>query len=403
MAKERNALRAGIFIVVSVMLIIGIVVAIKGFGRLLEPNQTRRVSFDLNDDVGGLRIGDDVRVGGYKVGVVRDIDVVQPQGATGEPPRVLVTFVLPKRFPIREDAVVGVDGTLTGTSWLNFEGFGTGAALPENVAIKGRPSRMDELIAMAGEIAPAVRDLVADVRTTTLPKVNDTIDTYKGAGADAAALVRHVDAKVDPTTEKVHHVADRAGETMVHARDILGDTKSDFRGTMSNVNAATGSLKERLPQILEKVDATLAELKTAVDGANAAMTDVKDSIANVKEISVAARGAIAGNRGKIDDMIASLKTTGENLKFATAEIRHSPWRLLYKPGQGEVANLNLYDSARQFAEGANDLNDAATSLRDALKDPQATPEQLQKLVAKLDESFGQFKTMEDAMWKRVKE
>src|SRR5687767_509690 len=275
MAKERNALRAGIFIVFSVILIIGIVVGIKGIGRLLEPNQTRRVTFDLKDDVGGLRIGDDVRVGGYKVGVVRDIDVIQPEGATGEPPRVLVKFTLPERFVIREDAIVGVDGTLTGTSWLNFEGFGKGAALAESVALKGRPSQMNELFAMAGEIAPQVRGLVGDVRTTTLPKVNETIDTYKGAGADAAALVRHVDEKVDPTAEKVHHVADRAGETMVHARDILGDTKGDFRQTMSNVSASTGSLKERLPQILEKVDAALAELKKTVDGANAAMTDVQ--------------------------------------------------------------------------------------------------------------------------------
>ena len=28
-----------------------------------------------------------------------------------------------------------------------------------------------------------------------------------------------------------------------------------------------------------------------------------------------------------------------------------------------MANLNLYDAARQFAEGANDMNDAATALR----------------------------------------
>src|SRR5688500_106857 len=257
MAKERNALRAGIFIVVSVILIIGIVVAIKGFGRLLEPNQTRRVTFELTDDVGGLRIGDDVRVGGYKVGVVRDIDVIQPEGATGQPPRVLVKFTLPERFVIREDAVIGVDGTRTGTRWLNFESFGAGAALPEPAACPGRPSRGDALFAMAGKIAPEIRGLVGDVRTTTLPKVNTTIDTYKGAGADAAALVRHVDAKVDPTAEKVHNVADRASETMVHARDILGDTKGDFRQTMSNVSASTGSLKERLPQILEKVDAAL--------------------------------------------------------------------------------------------------------------------------------------------------
>jgi hypothetical protein len=31
-----------------------------------------------------------------------------------------------------------------------------------------------------------------------------------------------------------------------------------------------------------------------------------------------------------------------------------------------MANLNLYDSARQFADGAGSLNDAALALRDAL-------------------------------------
>jgi phospholipid/cholesterol/gamma-HCH transport system substrate-binding protein len=386
-----------------VILIIGIIVAIKGFGRLIEPNQTRTVAFDLADDVGGLRVGDDVRVGGFKVGVVRDVDIVQGEAAGAAPPRLVVRFTLPQRFVVREDARIGVSGTITGTSWLNFEGFGTGAALAEGTPLEGRPSQMSVLFAAAGEIAPAVRDFVADVRTTTLPKVNDTIDTYKGAGADAAALVRHVDAKVDPTTEKVHYVADRTGETMVHARDLLGDTKGDFRSTMSNVSAATGSVKEQLPGILEKADASLAQLRTTIEGASAAMTDVQASVTNVKDVSAAARGVLAGNRGKIDDIVASLKTAGDNLKFATAEIRHSPWRLLYKPGKGEVANLNLYDSARQFAEGANDLNDAATTLRDALKDPKATPEQIEKLVTKLDASFSGFKTMEDALWKRVRE
>jgi hypothetical protein len=98
-----------------------------------------------------------------------------------------------------------------------------------------------------------------------------------------------------------------------------------------------------------------------------------------------------------------VKDAGVNMKYATAEIRHSPWRLLYKPRPGEVANLTLFDAARDFAEGANDMSDAANALRDALKDPQANPQMIQKLVNQLDESFGKFQTVEDTLWKRVKE
>jgi hypothetical protein len=77
--------------------------------------------------------------------------------------------------------------------------------------------------------------------------------------------------------------------------------------------------------------------------------------------------------------------------------------LLYKPRPGEVANLNLFDAARDFAEGANDMSDAATALRDALKDPKADPEMIQKLITQLDSNFSRFQKVEDELWKRVKE
>jgi hypothetical protein len=140
----------------------------------------------------------------------------------------------------------------------------------------------------------------------------------------------------------------------------------------------------------------------ALESATVALEDVKQVAANAKDVSASARSIVTGNRGKIDAMVASLKTTGDNLKFASAEIRHSPWRLLYKPQPGEVANLNLYDSARQFAEGAGQLSEAATALRDALQDPNVTQEHVQKLIDRLDKSFSGFSEIEQALWKQVK-
>jgi hypothetical protein len=99
----------------------------------------------------------------------------------------------------------------------------------------------------------------------------------------------------------------------------------------------------------------------------------------------------------------SLKTTSDNLKDASVEIRHSPWRLLYQPKPDEVANLNIYDSVRQFAEGADSLDDAAASLRDALKDPNADPEQVKRLMLHLNDSFAQFQQVQDKLWKEIKE
>ncbi|MGB7160323.1 MAG: MlaD family protein [Tepidisphaeraceae bacterium] len=406
MAKERNALRAGLFIVISIVLIVAIIVSIEGLGRLLEPKQTRLATFKLTDDVGGLRIGDDVRAGGYKVGAVRDIELVDARAAD---PHLRVTFSVPRRLMVREDARLVIQGTVTGSTWLNFETFGNGNELAANTALAGYPGSMSELLAAARQIAPEVKGAIVDVRTVTLPKVNNAVDrtaetvvTFKTTGEHATALIDHVRSKVDPIVERIYGVTDPARDTMVHLRDIFGDTKRDFRETMANANAASGTLKEKLPPILEKVDGVMSQVSTAIDSANTALVDVRATMANARDVSASAKVLIAGNRGKIDGMIASLKSTGDNLKAASVEIRHSPWRLLYKPGKGEMANLNLYDSARQFAEGANDLNDAASALRDALQDPNVQQADVQKLVEKLDKSFVGFKEVEEALWKEVR-
>ncbi|HQY89672.1 MAG TPA: hypothetical protein PK402_13550, partial [Tepidisphaeraceae bacterium] len=92
-----------------------------------------------------------------------------------------------------------------------------------------------------------------------------------------------------------------------------------------------------------------------------------------------------------------------NLENASAEIRRSPWRLLYKPKPNEVANQNLYDSARQFADGARKLEDAAATLHDTLNDPNASPDQIQNLVDELQASFSEYKTVEEKLWDQVRE
>src|SRR4051812_23285057 len=128
MAQERNAFKAGVFIVTSVVLIIGVIVGIKGLGQLVEPNQVRTATFALSDDIGGLRVGDDVRVGGLKVGNVRALQVESGDDAA-RPARVVVKFNLPRRLVLRDGARVGVQNTITGTSWLNFDALGKGPPL----------------------------------------------------------------------------------------------------------------------------------------------------------------------------------------------------------------------------------------------------------------------------------
>jgi ABC-type transporter Mla subunit MlaD len=394
MSHDRNAFKAGLFIVLSTLLIIGVVVAIKGVGRLVEPQQVRTAVFTLADDVSGLRVGDDVRIGGLKVGIVRSL-AIEPPASDKEQPRIVVTFNLPRRIVLRDGARVSVQNTITGAAWLNFNTVGAGKPLSDAAPLRGQAGSYTVLMNAANELAPQLRQIVAEVRTVTLPKLNAAVDHAGGLAGDARARLPDLFARYDTVT-------DRLAEVMAKLRDLLGDSTPDIRGALHNIHLVTGALNEKLPPAMDKADALLAKLNKSVDDAQGTLKDLATTMDNAKAVSGSLRSVIVQNRSRLDDMVRSAKQASDNLRFATEEIRRSPWRLLYKPRPGEMANLNLFDATRSFASGADDLSDASKALRDALKDPNADPKLIQKLIDQLDQSFSNFQKVEQTLWERVK-
>ena len=103
MPNERNSLKAGIFIIISMALVVAIVIGIKGVGRFLEPTQRATVSFTLTDDIGGLSPGDEVRIGGAKVSEIHGNFIVNDQKATARDVLSLIEKV--KETALRERGI----------------------------------------------------------------------------------------------------------------------------------------------------------------------------------------------------------------------------------------------------------------------------------------------------------
>src|SRR5262249_999328 len=158
MKNERNALKAGLFIVVSVALIIAVTIGIKGMARFLEPTTKRVARFDMSANVGGLSRGDEVRIGGAKVGIVDDGQI---QG-DAKAPGIVIVFSVPTRYVVNKDALLRIESTVTGVSVLNFESLGTGSPAGENDVIAGQGSALSALIGSGSDIAAAIKD----IRTT---------------------------------------------------------------------------------------------------------------------------------------------------------------------------------------------------------------------------------------------
>ena len=371
MSTDKNALRAGLFIVTALALAAGVLVAIQGSRNLLEPRRTVTAAFELTENLGGLKVGDPVRVGGFDQGNVTAIRFV-----AGPPPHVEVDFSLPRKYELHVDANVAVEQALTGAADLNFVDFGHGDALKDGVALDGRPSALTTLYALA----PEITGLVAAVRT----KVGPAYDRY------------------DKTLTHADDAVGEAKKAMTAFTDFLGGSGPDLRGTLANMNKVTDTLNARLPKSLDKADAFVDETKATVVEARHTIADAKTALGSARDMLNDARGIITRNRSRIDNILSSARETAGNLEGASAEIRRSPWRLLYKPSADEVNNLQLYDATRQFARAAAQLDDAAGAIRDAAADPDVDRKQLQSLLDDLKVTFGKYQKVEQTLWQGLK-
>ncbi|MFT3788298.1 MAG: hypothetical protein QM770_19360 [Tepidisphaeraceae bacterium] len=411
--RSANPFKAGLFILISLALAIAIFFGIAGSSWALGPTRDYVADFTLGDDVSGMTDGNDVRIGGVKVGAVRGVEIVDIESGT---PKVRVRFRIPARYELKDGASVNVQTGLTGLVNLNIASLGSGKAIAPETPIAGIGSPLNRAIASLGEASPTIAAVVADVRTTTLPKVNAAFDSASGAldkgkeageqirvaAASADQTIQHIKSKIDPAVERYNNVADKAKSALTHVDDLLGDGKTDLRTTIANLRKVTDTLDAKLGPIADKVASAVDSVKGAVDETRTMLTDVKSTIDNTRDATGNIRSILTTNRSRIDEIIKSLNTTSSNLGFASGEIRRSPWRLLYKPDEGEVANQNLYDTARQFAEGANKLQDSAAALRDMLNDPKADAEKVRALLLELDASSKKFSEVEATLWQQVR-
>ncbi len=405
--SEKNALKAGLFVLGSIALACVIVWFVTG--KRLTGSQSAMVAFNLSDDISGLATGSEVRLGGKPIGEVRAVEF------SDDFETVFVSLNLPDSVPIMADARVRVQSTLTGQVWLNIVDLGSGEPLAGDETIRGEAGTFSDLVQTVNRIAPEAELLLSELTGQTVPRINAVLDEAKSA----VESVETTSESFRKTAESVTSTSDRAGSLAASLNDVFGreTTKGDLTSTLSNIRVAS----DGLPKLIEDANQLMAVATEAVDSvkvtveetgnrlegmlakADEAAEDVVAVAQDARETTASVRGLIAGNRGRIQAIVERLGDTARTLNLASAEIRRSPWRLLYKPDGDQRANMNLYDAARQFAEGANALQDAAIALEGATQDPAADAEEVKRLLEEVQSRFENFDKAEKQLFERIRE
>ena len=218
----------------------------------------------FEEAVTGLSVGSQVLYNGISVGAVRRLSLDKD-----DPRKVIARIRLAADTPVKTDtrAKLAMTG-LTGVAIIQLSGGSPGspALKPregERVArIQTEPSALKNIAATASEIVDRVNTLLSTENVARVTRTLDQLDQITGSIAgereDIAALIQNARA----------------------ASEQLEKTLASADRTINNFDE--GLVKE-LPDLVARLDRTLAKLESASSSADAILTDNRDAISDFSQ------------------------------------------------------------------------------------------------------------------------
>ncbi len=225
----------------------------------------------FEEAVTGLSVGSQVLYNGISVGAVRRLSLDRD-----DPRKVIARIRLSADTPVKTDtrAKLAMTG-LTGVAIIQLSGGSPGSPAlkpreDERVArILTEPSALKNIAATASEIVDRVNTLLSTENVARVTRTLDQLDQITGSIAgereDIAALIQNARA----------------------ASEQLEKTLASADRTINNFDE--GLVKE-LPDLVARLDRTLAKLESASTSADAILTDNRDAISDFSQDGLAQVG-----------------------------------------------------------------------------------------------------------------
>ena len=415
--KKYSELTAGIFVLAAVAVILGIVLWLGASNLFKSVSQRAFFYVNATDGDPGLKEGGAITYGGSEIGRIAEKRRDAAAGKT-----YYVGDITQGDVKVYADANSRVVTGLVGDSSLAILWPGSGArglADQKNPVriIGGLDQAMGDIASAAGRLRRVMdQELDSTRKDAVMAKVKDILDQIKAATtalADEmnAVAEKSIMAKAHRSFDDVNAVtASLKGETDVkndkamlaklsHSVDEVNGILDDARPKLERTMTAVAETAERISAYTKK---DVAEILATLREVNTQVLKISKDFA---EVSGQTRQVVVMNRENIDDIIGNMALVSADLKATAKEVRRNPWRLLYQPDNKELRSQNIYDAARNFSSGAEQMDQAVARLSSLAK---AHPEgikaddpEVQKVRKDLQETFEKFKKVEDSLWKEM--
>jgi len=340
MSNRSEKVKAGIFVVITVSLLVTLLILVAGL-RLLKTTRTFHVRF--SESITGLEASSIVRYIGVPVGRVADIGFIQ-----GENTLIDVTIEVNPDVPIRlrTRAQLKPQG-ITGITYIdlydrecetddliprNYDAF-----LDEGLVIPTEQSITKDLLDTLGELKKLLANMNGLIEDNS-ESIALAVTSIQEAAASAGQSLEQVPVALAQITELTAEVREKLSRSLESAGTALGAIE-DFATDPEFLAIPT-----KVGGVLDRADAVLVSAEQAMSGVdlNAVMESLTRALDQLdktaEEITAAVmdvRGGVNRNTGSLGRIMSDLRVFSTTMRQLSQDIREQPSRLIFPRKRAE--------------------------------------------------------------------
>jgi len=289
MEYRSSEVKAGLFILVSLIIFLGFLVVIVGMQSWSEKS-IYRARFNY---VGGIEKGSLVRFAGLEVGQVKDV-LLPAQ----DDPRVEIVMEIRKDTPIRANSTAYL--TTIGIMGAFYVEITTGTAdaplLPDGALI---PSKDVTAFAQMSENI----DKTTEELTELLKRVNDLFN--KENRQNISSMIASMKEMSEQNSKSIQEIVAHLNQMTVHLDE-----------TITSVNQLLGRNETTIARSMQNLEQTLEQSRLLVAKLNQGLDELNNSMYK--------------NSSSYEDVLNNLTTISKNLEEFSQQIKERPWSIIRK-------------------------------------------------------------------------
>ena len=388
--KRQNNVRAGVFVTVSFILALVVFsILTNAWTRMFSTTSSYQAVFSVQEGVGALAPGSRVTLGGVFVG---SVTTVTPRVENNVPTtKVDVIFTMNNKFDLYENATVHARAGLLGsTAWLGISDVGSGIKATSNTKLMGTTETM------VGQLLG--KDAAVNITKSldSLRKLSEALTNDDGA---LNVLIGSREA------DGIRAAIDAAKASLTSMQSVMVSTESvwpEWETSISTILAESKTIPKQLRELFASVQEAVHDLRANVlPSVENSMDSLEQAMASLESMSATYQEKSPVWASEISSIIGNVNQISVRAKAAIDEISASPWRLLYRPTDREIAYEQLNAASWQLQSALADLRISAQALEIASQSKSA-PQEASALASSLAQSAAAFEKAREEIEKRMK-